>query len=329
MIKVKHVVVLAVIFGMFPFCGKNPVGPAPDPDWVALTARIDGYRQIYLVDYNHPTNYKQITDNDHQNVEPTFSPDRSRLIYLDKTTGFVHGPQLVLYDVASDSATPLELPHENDPIPVGGKRPIVFSPDKAGLYFRVGGSFSGDEIIYYDFTGQTIANLTQTRDPSEYVIGCKGPDTLIVFSNDTTATGQPWGFYFMNLKGEYLRRLDNPHLEFIWENGITRKGPRNLEWNDALRLFVFAESDTTYPGLKIAIMNLDGLSYHVYTSGTYWDDNPSWGPGGKVIFFDRRSLTDYSGPYTVMYVDLQTGAVEELVKPGVIDGATELSFPDY
>ncbi len=329
-------------------CGKDPIGNGDidaekfspceiplnsslegEPGWIALTARIDGYQQIYLVDYSDPTNFRRVTHNDHQNIAPTFSPDRTQLIYLDRSTGLVHNDQLVLYDISSDSATPLVLPSENGPFPVSGKAPIVFSPDYAGFYFRVGGSFSGDDIFYWDFTGQAMTNLTQTRDPSEYVIGHKGADTLIAFSNDATTTGQPMGFYLMDLEGNYLAYIDNPHLELINRDGVNKKVAYNPEWNDDSGLFAFAETDSTLAGYRIAVTDLYGTCYKSYTNGLYIDDHPAWGPDGQTVFFHRRKVTDTIGPYKVMQLNLQTGEINEFVKPAVIDGATELLLPDY
>ena len=67
-------------------CSKNPNDPSSDPVWIALNASIDGYKQIYLVDYNDPARYKRSTWNDHRNFAPKFSPNRRMVNYLDRRT---------------------------------------------------------------------------------------------------------------------------------------------------------------------------------------------------------------------------------------------------
>ena len=310
-------------------CVKEPSGPTFVPEWMALTARVDGHGQIYLVDINDPTHYKQVTDNNHQNAIPTFSPDHTRLIFLDLTSGFVHNPQMVLYAITDDRIQPLELPNSGHPFPVAGNPPVVFSRDGAGFYFRVAGSWSGSEIVYYGFSENTMSALTFTPGPSEFVIGFKGADTLIIFSNDTATTHQPMGFYLMDLEANYLSFIDNPHLELINVDGVNKKAAYNPKWNDELGLFVFAHLDSTIPGYRIAITNLDGSFYQAYTSGNYIDDFPTWGPGGQTVFFHRRRVTDYDGPYRVLVLDVRTGAVRELMAPESIDDATSLMYPAY
>lgn len=326
----KYRAILPLIAILLLTCGKNPADGGDDPDWIALTARVDGYRQIYLVDLNEPTRYKQITQNNHQNVKPAFFRDRTKLIYQDKTTGTTHNPELVLYDLEGDSVRHLQPPDDGIPFPLAGVDPIVFSDDDSGFYFTNSSSWVGNDALYYDFANHTVRNLTQTADPSEYVVGIKGRgDTLIVFSNDTSMTHQPWGIYLMDMNGNYISYVDNPHLELININGVNRKAAYNAEWNNELGLFVFAHKQPNVSGFRIAVTDLDGSHYEVYTSGNYMDDYPCWGPGGQTIFFQRRGLQDYSGPYKVMVLDLQSGKVEELTKPATVDGATSLSFPDY
>ena len=87
-------------------------------------------------------------------------------------------------------------------------------------------------------------------------------------------------------------------------------------------LFVYAQSDSTIPGYKISVTNLDGSYYRSYTSGEYIDDYPVWGPEGKYILFNR-------GLKRIMIIDVKTGEVSYFLKQGDIPGSLGFRYPDY
>lgn len=321
--KVKHMVILAFLLGMLPSCGKTPVEPDPDPDWVALTARFDDYQQIYLVDYNDPSIYKRITKDDHYYGETTFFPDRSRLLYFDRSTGLVGNPQFVLYELTEDTSIYLfvQPPEEGfPPDKLSGNKPVVITPDQKRVYYRI--SCLGSRAAYSDFKYSLTTNylITPPYKAFGFVIGCIGADTLIVYSSDSYSS-RPRGYYLMDTAGRYLCYLDHPYLT----GAIV-----GIEWNRARRLFVFSKQGSGYPGRIIAVTNLDGSFYKTYTSGYYRDDHPTWGPGGEVILFDRtHSGPPFLEPEKVMVLNLKTGQDWEFVEPSAIDGATDLMFPNY
>jgi hypothetical protein len=155
------------------------------------------------------------------------------------------------------------------------------------------------------------------------------PSHLIIASDDSTV--HEWlgrSIYDLNTSQEVI--IDNPYFEFVWRNGLTIKGTVSLEYNHHNGLFAMACLDSTYPGYKLAITDLNGTQYQELTSGDYIDDHPCWGPDHRVIFFDRRDVDDYIGENsTVMAVDIQSGRIWELVNPAALNGATDLSLPDY
>ena len=315
-------------------CGKYPSDPLPDPRpdpvWIALTATFESSSQIYLVDYNDPAHYKRVTQNNHQNTHPKFSPDRNKLIFLDKSTGAVQSSLLRLYDLESQTSEPLMGPLVQMDDGSGWEMTsIVFSSDGKGIYFSLFSPWIGSDILYYNIPERSRRSVLETPGPSEWVVGTIGNDTLIAITNDTAATHAPRGFYYMDLEGNYLSYIDNPHLEWINHNGVNKKAAYHPDWNNELGLFVYAEIDSTVPGFKIAVTDLHGSYYRAYTSGNYIDDHPTWGPEGLSILFQRRNLQDYSGPDKMMLLDLETGQVQEFVKPAAIDGVTSLAYPDY
>jgi len=324
-----------ILFSMFAVlqwtCSNLPFGSGGDDsgDWVAMTAVINDFQQIVLVDFNNPSKYKFVTDDENQNLAPKFSHDRKQLVHEARRLGTVHDNGLQLVDVATGAIT--RILHDKDPRFNVAGRDVIWRPRSSAIYFGNSDSFgfTGD-VMFFDFETQTVGRLTSTADYSEWPFGFKGADTLIVQSNDTSSTRQPPGFYFMDLNGNYLSRINNFHLETVNRNGVDLKAAFNPEWSDELQLFAYADVDSAYPGFRIAVTNLDGSYFQIYTNGDYFDDHPSWGPQGKTILFDRRKLSSYSTVSKVMIVDLETGSVREFVKPKNIRGATSLLLlPDY
>ena len=292
-------------------------------------------QRIVLVDYANPSRYKVLTEG-HVSIQPRFSPDKTRLLYGDETTGTTHAPQFVLYDLTTEEATPFSMP----PDPFGFRPPVfgemysvVWDAQGSGFYYTEPvPAFAIIQNVYFFALAEQMWRVVHDGNGySVYPRDLKGSDTLIVFSNEQFYTGQgPLGMYFMDLDGNYLAHLDNPHLELINRDGINKKAAYSPSWNDEVGLFAIARSDSTRPGYRIAVTDLSGGYYREYTSGDYIDDNPRWGPGGDVILFDRIEIEDYSYTgYRVMVADLKTGEVRELVKPSAVDGAVALRFPDY
>lgn len=157
-------------------------------------------------------------------------------------------------------------------------------------------------------------------------------NTLIVFSNDSLVTGQPPGYYLMNTNGNYISRVNNPHLLGRSKSGKLLES-YDLDCNSKLGLLVYGESFQSEYGIgsKISVTNLDGSYYINYTSGEYYDSEPAWGPEVKTILFERVPLI-YASHFThskIMILNIETGEVREFIIPSFIDGAISLRYPDY
>lgn len=312
-----------------------------DEDLVAFTAVFnetdaDGNfaSKLVLADYNNPSYYKIITDNNYQAIKPLFSRDKTKLLFNDKASGWEPNPQFALYDIKKETIKILWEPRENtDDFPVLGFI-AVWNYEDTGFYFSVSPPpFSiAQNVLLYDLESQKIEMVHNGKGYSVYPRALKGQDTLIVFSNNTLETGEPIGFYFMSLNGNYISRINNHHLESIIINGVTKKGTRNPQWSNLLKAFVFSEIDSLVPGYKISITDLYGNYYKSFTSGQYIDDYPVWGPDGKTILFDRRDLRtlgEKNKPHKIMILDVQSGKIKEFLKASTINGAYSLRYPAY
>lgn len=306
----------------------EPIEKKSGPLWIAATATINGYEQIVLIDYQSPANFKLITDDQNRNYYPRFSRDRTRLIYLKEKSENTAGRRLVQYSLNGKYTELIDSTFAM--IHVVGNIPVVWSPDGSRIYFRFRSFPSSDDPVFYDIFNEKVNFLINTPNFSEYIIAFKGADTLIAFSNDTSTTHAPYGFYYMDLYGNYISYIDNPHLELINRNGVNIKAAYHPDWNNKLGLFVYAASDSTLSGYKIAITNLKGTIYKTYTSGEYIDDFPVWGPDDHIVFFHRRPINDYNGfNKRLMVLNLKTGEVKRFVNPAFLNNATSLGYPDY
>ena len=320
---------LLVMFAVLEWtCSDFPFGLGVDdsPDWVAITARINSFRQIVLVDFNNPTKYNFITNDQYQNFAPNFSPDRKQLVYLARRLGTDHDSGLMLVNIASGQI--IRILHDKEAGYNMFGNNVVWGPDNTTLYFSQT-AFITTDIVTYNLVKQSSRFLTATYEYTEYPVGFKGQDTLIVFSDDTMSTQQPPGYYYMDLNGNYLGRLNNPHLEFIRRDRYSYlKAAWKPDWNEALGLIVYSQKDNTaFRGQKVAVTNLDGSYFKTYTSGEYMDTDPVWGPDGKTVLFWRSDFP--TGNSRVLLLDLESGRISLFVKPEKIGGATELSEPDY
>ena len=241
----------------------DPVGIEGEYDYVAVTARINDERQIILVDYNDPAKFKQITFNDHQNIDPKFSHDRTKLVFQDLKMGFSHDHAIVYYNVNTGYLSPIHIDTLDDgyKVPLVGDF-VVWDLSDNSFFMRLHPSWgiSTTDIGKYDLIDSEWSRITNTSQCNNRPISVFDENTLIIYTNND-ATNEPPGHYLFNIHGTYQGRINNPHFEMIWREGITYKGIRNPEYNYRNGLFAFAYFDSTLDGYKIAASNLGGPNY--------------------------------------------------------------------
>jgi Tol biopolymer transport system component len=134
--------------------------------------------------------------------------------------------------------------------------------------------------------------------------------------------GQPPGLYFMDLQGNYISRINNPHL-YGYGFPLT-------DWNNDLKLLVYTEMyKADVYRWKISVTNLDGSYYKNLTPEGNFDFIAYWGPDGKSILFERHNGGNSTeGWYNskIMKVDFNTGKVSELFNPNMIENCFSVRF---
>ena len=304
--------------------------PSIPSDFFAVTAHYyeNGDSHIYLVDYNNPSKFTRITSGNSNHEVPKFSPDRGSLLYGDFNIGAAHNPGVVVYSLPDASHDTLMVNDGRYPYVLVG-RDIVWNPDGTMIYFYFSSHMGLPNIHIYDLRTTEYTILRQSVEFGETVIGFFEPEMMIVYTNDTVRTGEPAGYFYMDLNGEYHGRINNPHLERIVTDHVTKKAPWYMNYSRHNNLFAFTQVDSSTPGYEIALTNLDGTYYKRFTSG-YMDRYPTWGPDDNIILFDRAELSDLEHPHRrIMRLNTETGEVKELVYPALLDGAEGVSTPSY
>jgi len=309
----------------------------PVKDMVLLTAMFDElypsgayYEKLVLVDYYNPSNYIILTDSTFRVTTPKFSRDKSKILFGDMLRyANDAGPQFVLYNISEGTTQLLYEP------PISGWEwelygiKHVWNYENTGFYHtRECAPFTLEQcVFYYEISTQIWEEVYRSRYFRIYPETFINSNTLIVFSNDSLVTGQPPGFYLMDTNGNYLSRVNNPHL--LNRNNIGELLQSvHFDWNNELELLAYSEifQGPQYLGNRISITNLIGTYYKSYTPGDFLEDCfPAWGPDDKTIIFQRGSPLRER----IMVLNIETGEVREFVTSETIDNAFSLRFPDY
>ena len=186
-------------------------------------------QRIVLLDYDDPSNYKVVTENDHASVQPLLSPSKQQIVFQDRSTGFVHGPQFIHYTLATGEVEPLVMyfPSGAELQIAGLAGSAVWHADEEGFYFtNPSQSFSArQDLLFYRFAERRYEVVHDAGGQAVIPYTMKGQDTLVVFSGEQNYAGQgPRGYYFMDLEGNYLGLVENSRLEYIVGGGGPQEG---------------------------------------------------------------------------------------------------------
>ncbi len=307
------------------------VGVEGEYDYVAVTAHYykTSDSQIYLVNYDNPSQFTRITNGQYGYVNQKFSPDKQYLIIGDVGMGSLGSPGLVLYDIKEKWSRLLIIigPDLDHPLPGNN---VVWHPTEEVIYFYALESFALPDINYYNLlTGEHII-IRHNNSEGEMVVDFIDANTMITWSSRHRDLGtEDNGYYLMDTDGNFLSRITNPHLVQIVVDDIIKQSASNLRYNPRSKLLVFSQRDSMLSGKHIAITNLEGTYFKRYTTG-YLDDYPCWGPDDDIVLFDRAEISDKGRNYTtIMKLNLSNGNVTEFLGLSALDGATGISCPDY
>ena len=282
MIKVKHAVVLAVILGMFPFCGKNPVEPH---DEIGGDIAFRAGEALYVMDLSTGSTWKV--------TEPFFgnfrwSPDGERIAY-EGLLDYIEAHQIFVIKVDGSGkqlVTFWEIngriePHLDDSVLP------VWSPDGDRIAFSrcINCEFGGSNFEIFIIDLDTTDGIKETRltdNPyGDFAFDWSPDGQKILFHSNYSFDGtfDRYGdWYTMNVDGTDKQRILLSDSTF--GSNFARYSP------DGRHIALASGRENS----EIYIMNADGPDIQRITNNNINEEYVSWSPDGTRLTFMVGSL---------------------------------------
>lgn len=299
--------------------------------------------RVVVADIEDPTVFEIISRPDHQSVSPHLSPDGQQVLFGDRTIGPVSAVQFVRYDLRTGRADTLgHVPPGGEvarPILVGLGSPVVWERDGRGFYFtNPTPPFSGkQDVLRFRFADGFFERVRDSGSYGTLAVGLEGSNTLLAFSNDPAAPGatseRRAGIFSIDLDGQILGRVANPHLDYLYESGQPTQQILEASWSEERKLFAYrlvkpssAEPETY--SMWIAVTNLDGTYFRTYAlDDRYVYSSPRWGSSSTLFLNREPPRSNDWRDHRVVVLDLENGSVREFANPSTY-GAVGMRMPD-
>jgi serine/threonine protein kinase len=244
---------------------------------IVYVSEQDGNREIYVMDADG-SNPQRLTDNDADDADPAWSPDKERIAFESERDG---NPEI--YIMNADGSNPQRLTFQN-----AGDYSPTWSPDGQKIAFASlrDGNFN---VYIVDINGGNLRQLT--RDSSGEGSPSWSPDgNWIAFSSDRDGNSD---IYVVDVNGNNLRHLIEAPSSEQW--------PR---WSpDGQQLAFVSNRDGN---LEIYLTTASGLVRLTNnTSNDWW---PTWALDGNSIAY----TSDQDGKGQVYLIDLETNETRRL-----------------
>jgi TolB protein len=248
--------VVLVLGGLFTAPGA-PAPKAGPPRLIVVSANADGNWDIYLVQPGTGET-KKLTDDRAADVEPVWSPDGKRIVFVSDRDG-----SRELWVMKADGSNPTQLTKKAGPC--ANPR---WSPDGGAIAFV--SAKGGKENVYTaDAATGKVAQLTDQMLP------CKQP----AWSPDGkklayTAFGGRWNGYVTNPDGTGNEKISG------------ELGGVDMAWSPDGKRIAFTDVRQV-AGWRLFVMDADGKNARLLNKrgNTYGNIYPQWSPDGKHISY--------------------------------------------
>lgn len=323
-----HLLKSLVVFFLFGFLFSCGIFDSTNSEnLVAFQATNNLGRQIYTVNFGSPKiSLHQITNNDHQNIEPLFSYGKKYLLYSELQNAISNNNAQWIYDFDRKTSNLLEVIDFQYPIVYAKKK--IWHPSNDKIYLGlIPGPWSAYDIYEYTFNTKIMKSLTHDWQEVYKPLGFLHPDTMIIYFGDNNENP---GRYKMDLYGNIYDKINNPYFERKIVGGVVKSGPRTYHYSMVLETFLIAMITEEAEGCKIIATNLDGSYYEEFTNGDYDDDYPVFGPDNDYIIFERKPVNDHRRENSsIVYMPVAGGPVKVLVDENTFSNLSGFSHPVF
>lgn len=236
--------------------------------WLMTLGR-DDQGKIVVVDN------RQLTFDEGDKMQPAWSPDGKKLLYVAPSGGAITGLDVWMLDLASPGAFPVNLSNHK-----GNDFSPVWSPDGKLIAFTNKGAFGTETLMNYimNADGSNLARLVS--DYEEYSPSFSPDMKYLLFV--ITIPGGRGTLYLRDKVDDYLK----PHQFDTVEVGGRQGNVSDPAWSPSGEYIAYTRLDGKAGTKKIYLTRFSGRgNYSLLLSHSGKDYSPAWSPDSEWLVF--------------------------------------------
>lgn len=268
-------ILFVIVTGLICFLGLNPLD-----SWASgqiVFSHYDGGQADVWIMNDNGSNQTKLTDSTDFEFAPAFSPDGSKIVYVNETT-----KQLFVMDVDGGNKTPIwtsEYGYFGYP---------SWSPDGQKIVFR-DGPYNNYDLFWIYSDGSSVSANQITTDAMHWGIHDWSPDGTEIVSSRRTIPSFSYSVEVVKIPssgGSVVSLTAGGTCGYTCENDRPSWSPDGSKIAYDSGEYGKDIGDSMYPH-DIYVMNEDGTNKQRLTTYSGWDYDPEWSPDGNKIAFIR------------------------------------------